>query len=70
MQANLGSVDQKIRFVVGICLLPLFFIIEGNLKFISLVGIVLILTASIKWCPAYLPFGLNTLGKKKLPKQD
>jgi hypothetical protein len=64
MKKNVGQLDRIIRIVFGVVLLSLFFFIEGNLKWISLLGIVLILTGTINFCPLYLPFGINTRSKK------
>ncbi|WP_231563640.1 DUF2892 domain-containing protein, partial [Anoxybacillus sp. KU2-6(11)] len=40
MKANVGSVDRIIRFILGIALLGLFFL-EGNIKYVGILGIVL-----------------------------
>ncbi len=65
MKKNVGQLDRWIRIVAGVVLLSLFFFIEGNLKWISLLGIVLILTGVINFCPLYLPFGISTRKIKK-----
>ena len=59
MKTNIGSLDRIIRFVLGFALL------SGGLVLHSwwgLVGLVPILTAVVRFCPAYLPFGINTGG--------
>lgn len=60
MKANIGGADRVIRIILGIILLALLFILEGNIRYIGLLGIILILTGLIKWCPLYLPFKINT----------
>lgn len=65
MKKNVGQLDRWIRIISGVVLLSLFFFIEGNLKWISLLGIVLILTGVINFCPLYLPFGISTRKIKK-----
>lgn len=60
MKANVGSVDRIIRVILGIGLLSLFFVLDGGMKYISLLGLVLLLTAGIKFCPLYTIFGINT----------
>ncbi|MBB6177072.1 hypothetical protein HNQ82_001903 [Anoxybacillus tengchongensis] len=62
MKANVGSVDRMIRFVLGIALLGLFFL-EGNIKYVGILGVVLIATAFIRFCPLYVPFRINTTKK-------
>ncbi len=65
MKTNVGSADKVVRIVVGIGLLSLFFILEGNIRFIGLVGIVPITTALMGWCPLYSILGLSTCPLKK-----
>ena len=60
MKANVGNVDRLIRVLVGIGLLSLVFILEGNARWWGLIGILPIATAFMRWCPAYVPFGINT----------
>jgi hypothetical protein len=57
MMANVGGADRVLRAVVGLA------IIGAGLYFKSwwgAVGLLLLLTAVIRWCPAYLPFGIST----------
>lgn len=63
MKANVGNVDRVIRVILGLVLLSLFFILDGGLKYIGLLGLVLLLTAIIKFCPLYPIFKYNTNGK-------
>lgn len=60
MNANVGKADKAIRLVMAVFLFSLFFIFEGNLKWIGLVGIVPLMTALMNWCPLYTVFGMNT----------
>ncbi|GGJ61231.1 hypothetical protein GGR02_001194 [Anoxybacillus voinovskiensis] len=62
MKANVGSADRIVRFILGISLLGLFFL-EGNIKYVGILGIVLIVTAFMKFCPLYVPFRINTTKK-------
>jgi hypothetical protein len=57
MKTNVGGIDRILRYLVGLALLG------AGLYFKSwwgLVGLGPILTATIRFCPAYLPFGLST----------
>jgi hypothetical protein len=63
MEANVGGADRVVRIVVGIALLSLLFLLEGNARWWGLVGVVLIATGLLRWCPAYLPFGIKTCRK-------
>ena len=58
MQSNVGSVDRIVRVVGGVALIAL--AATGTISAWGYIGIVPILTAAIGWCPAYLPFGINT----------
>ncbi|MBI3779207.1 MAG: DUF2892 domain-containing protein [Gammaproteobacteria bacterium] len=64
MEKNIGSVDKAIRIVVGIALLSLLFLLEGDARWWGLIGIGPILTVVLGWCPAYTLIGVNT-GKTK-----
>ncbi len=65
MKKNVGQLDRIIRIVLGLAVLSLFFILDGGLRYISLLGIVFILTGVISFCPLYLPFGISTRKLKK-----
>jgi len=64
MKANVGRTDKFIRMVLGLVLLSFYFIVEGGLKWVSLLGVVLLITAFASWCPLYLPFGISTCKRK------
>jgi Na+/proline symporter len=63
VKANVGTVDRVLRVIVGLVLLSLVFV--GPKTMWGLIGLVPLGTAAIGFCPAYLPFGLNTCGTKK-----
>lgn len=67
MGKNIGSVDRILRLIVGALLLVLPFAsgIEmfdtGPMKFgTAIVGLVLVFTALVKFCPLYRIFGIRT----------
>lgn len=60
MKINIGTADRILRFVVGIGLI-IWALTGGPIW--AWIGIVPILTASFRFCPAYLPFGISTCGK-------
>ena len=60
MKSNVGTTDRIIRAIVGLVLLSLVFILEGNARWLGLIGLVPLATAAIGWCPAYVPFGIST----------
>ena len=64
MKANVGGIDRTLRIVAGLAILGLFFALDGSSRWWSLVGLALIGTGLIGWCPAYLPFGLNSRRSK------
>jgi len=65
MKPNVGTVDRVVRSLIGLGLLSLILILEGNARWWGLVGLVPLATAFVKWCPLYAPFGINTLGPKQ-----
>jgi len=65
MEANVGGIDRTVRIILGIVLLSLFFVLEGNARWWGLVGVALLVTGLVRFCPAYLPFGIRTCATKK-----
>lgn len=64
MKKNVGGADRVIRAVAGVGLM---YYAMSNLPGADdwmvpagVVGFVLLLTAAIGWCPAYLPFGISS----------
>lgn len=62
MVKNVGSTDKVIRYILGIAIIAAGFFYQS---WWGLVGLVPILTAAIGFCPAFLPFGISTVEKKK-----
>lgn len=60
---NVGTVDRALRAIVGLVLISQTVI--GLQTVWGWVGLVPLATAFIGWCPAYLPIGLNTCGRKE-----
>lgn len=68
MKKNMGSTDRMLRAIIAVLIGILFFtkVISGTLGIVLLVlAVVFLATSFISFCPLYLPFGLNTLGKKQ-----
>jgi hypothetical protein len=57
---NVGSIDKFVRIVLGIALLSMFFLLESGMKYVGLLGIVLIMTGLFNFCGLYKIFGINT----------
>ncbi|MED3662153.1 DUF2892 domain-containing protein [Ureibacillus sp. FSL K6-8385] len=64
MSANVGTVDRIIRIILGLAILSLLFVLEGNLKYIGLIGLIPLITGLAKFCPLYSLFKINTCQKK------
>ncbi|EKN64015.1 DUF2892 domain-containing protein [Schinkia azotoformans] len=60
MKINVGKSDRIIRIILALVLFSLFFFLEGNLKYLALIGIIPLVTAFIKFCPLYTLFGIST----------
>ena len=57
MECNVGKTDRLLRIIAGMA------IIAGGVYMQSwwgAIGIVPLFTGIIRWCPAYLPFGIST----------
>ena len=60
MKANVGSIDRALRVVFGLGLLSVVFFADGPARWIGLIGLVPLLTASMSFCPLYAVLGVNT----------
>ncbi len=71
MKKNIGNGDRFLRIILGIIgiILALSGSFNGNLKWgLLVVGLVLVITSSMQFCPLYTLLGINTCkvkGKKK-----
>lgn len=63
MKTNIGTIDRILRVIVGIGLISLAFI--GPQTPWGWIGVVLLLTALVGWCPAYVPFGISSCSKDR-----
>lgn len=63
MKANVGGIDRPLRIVVGILLLALVFVLEGNARWLGLIGLLPLATGLFRFCPAYALFGMSTCPK-------
>lgn len=58
MTVNIGSADRALRIAVG--LLLVLATLMGWIGVWGWVGVVLIATGALRFCPAYRIFGMNT----------
>lgn len=63
--SNIGKTDKVIRVITGIILLSLLFILDGNIRYIGLIGFIPLITAIVGFCPLYKLLGINTNKKNK-----
>ncbi len=59
MQQNIGKKDKMIRMILGIVFLGFFFL-GGAAKFLGIIGVILLLTSFLNFCPLYTLFKINT----------
>ncbi len=64
MTKNVGNTERVIRAIVGLGLLSLIVILEGNARWWGLIGLVPLATAAIGYRPPYAMLGINTCAKK------
>lgn len=63
MKKNVGTGDRFLRVMIGVIavIVGLSGLLEGTLKWVALgIGAVMVLTASIQFCPLYTLLGINT----------
>jgi hypothetical protein len=63
MVHNVGGIDRIARVVAGLALIAWVVFGQGDVRWWGLLGIPLLATGFLRWCPAYLPFGIRTGGK-------
>jgi hypothetical protein len=63
MKPNVGSLDRAIRLILAAGFFSLFFFLPGGQRWLGLIGIVPLVTASIKWCPLYSLFGIRSCAR-------
>jgi vacuolar-type H+-ATPase subunit I/STV1 len=57
MKCNVGKTDKSIRTIAGVAII-IAGIVYGS--WFGAIGVVLLGTALIGWCPAYIPFKIDT----------
>lgn len=62
MKTNVGGIDRVVRIVAGLALVTL--AATGMIGVWGYIGVVPLATGLSGWCPAYLPFGINTCKTK------
>ena len=60
MPRNIGPIDKAVRIVLGLVLLSLLFVLQGDLRWVGLIGVMPLLTALVGNCPLYSVLGLST----------
>jgi hypothetical protein len=63
MSANVGSIDRAIRIILGLGLVVLPFILSWSASAMAVsvvVGLVLVVTALVRFCPLYRLIGVRT----------
>lgn len=59
MKKNIGTVDRILRVLVGAALIAYGIV---NHTWLGAIGLVPLLTATLRFCPAYCPLGISTAG--------
>ena len=61
MKNNVGSIDRGVRIVVGLLLVGAGVLLSGILQILAvIVGVVLVLTSFVGYCPIYGVLGMST----------
>jgi hypothetical protein len=62
MKPNVGSLDRILRIIAGLTILGAGYYYQS---WFGLVGLVPLLTATFRFCPAYLAIGLSPCSRPK-----
>ena len=60
MTTNEHVFDRVVRITAGVLILGSFFLIDGNAKWLTLIGVAPLATGLVGWCPAYRLLGIRT----------
>ncbi len=63
MTSNVGGIDRILRIIAGLVLIGL--AATGTVGWWGWLGVILLATGAIGWCPPYAIFGFNTCSTKK-----
>lgn len=63
MTKNVGTIDRTLRIVIGLALIA--GAATSTIGVWGYLGVVLLLTGLIGWCPPYAMLGFNTCAMKK-----
>jgi sulfite exporter TauE/SafE len=61
MKANVGKIDKTLRIIAGIVMIGLGIYYQS---WWGAVGLLPLITGLLRWCPAYLPFGISSCPKE------
>ncbi|MBL7996915.1 DUF2892 domain-containing protein [bacterium] len=57
MKCNVGNADRMFRIIGGMVIIALGLIFQS---WWGVIGLLPILTGTLRWCPLYLPFKIST----------
>lgn len=60
MKQNVGKIDRIVRVIVGLGLLSLGLFLDGNARWVALLGVPLLASALTGVCLLYCPLKINT----------
>ncbi len=64
MKPNIGKTDKWIRIILGLAVLSLLYFLDGNLRWLGLIGLIPLITGIINYCPLYALLGISTIKNK------
>jgi hypothetical protein len=67
MRPNIGRGDREVRVIIGLALLNLVFVLNGNAHWLEILGVVLLITSVFGFCPLYRLVGMSTC---PLPRRE
>jgi hypothetical protein len=57
MKCNIGKTDRVLRIILGLSIASFGLLTQS---WVGLIGLVLLATAALRWCPLYVPFKIST----------
>lgn len=60
MTRNVGGIDRVLRIIIGLAVLSLTLLLEGDMRWAGLLGLLPLITGIVGNCPLYTVIGVST----------
>ena len=65
MEKNMGMIDRMVRLALAFALFSTYFLLEGQERYFSVIGLYPFITASLSYCPFYKLIGVKSTSEHR-----